>query len=60
MALSVNSTSMQLPQAVGPTLAGSLFEAGRLGLPFYLAALQGLYLVLFARIFRTYEPPGRQ
>lgn len=61
MAVGVNNASMQLPQSVGPTVAGSLFEAGQLGLPFYLAAaLQGVYLVLYARVFRPYEPPTRR
>jgi MFS family permease len=60
-AASINTASMQVPQAFGPTIAGSLIEAGRLALPFYLAAgLQGLYLVVFDRVFRSHEPPTRQ
>ncbi len=57
LASSLNAVSMQLPATVGPTVAGYLFEAGRLALPFYLAAaMQLVYLALYAAFFRGYEP----
>jgi MFS family permease len=56
LAVSVNAASFQLPQAVGPTVAGSLIGAGHLALPFYLGALlQAVYLVGYARLFRDVE-----
>ncbi len=58
LAISLNAVSMQLPQSVGPTIAGYLFEMGQLNLPFFVAAaLQGVYVVLYDRIFRPHEPP---
>ncbi len=38
LATSLNTFSAQIPQAVGPAIAGSLIGAGWLALPFYLAA----------------------
>jgi predicted MFS family arabinose efflux permease len=59
-AVSLNAVSFQLPRSTGPTLAGHLFYAGYLALPFYAAALlQALYLMLYDRIFRNYEPPQK-
>lgn len=57
LATSLNAVSMILPATVGPVLAGYLLQGGHLELPFFLAAaLQLVYLVLYARIFRRYEP----
>jgi MFS family permease len=57
LATSLNAASAQLPQSVGPTIAGYLLDAGQLTLPFYIAAvLQGIYLVWYDRAFRQYEP----
>ena len=58
LATSLNAVLAQLPQSVGPTIAGYLLDAGQLTLPFYIAAvLQGIYLVWYDRVFRQYEPP---
>ncbi len=61
MASSLNAVSFQLPQSVGPTVAGYLLGAGLLTLPFYLAALlQAIYLVAYGRAFRGYDRPARR
>jgi predicted MFS family arabinose efflux permease len=58
LATSLNAASFQLPRSVGPTIAGHLLQAGQLAVPFYAAALlQAVYLLLYDRIFRNYEPP---
>jgi predicted MFS family arabinose efflux permease len=58
LATSLNAVSMQLPQSVGPSVAGLFLHAGRFALPFYVAALlQGAYLVAYARVFRGYASP---
>lgn len=55
-ASSLNTFSARLPQAVGPAIAGSLMGAGWLALPFYMAAaLQGVYLLLYGRLFHPVE-----
>jgi MFS family permease len=60
MAISLNNGSIQLPQSLGPSVAGALIEGGLLDLPFYLGgALQFIYLVLYARLLRPFEPPRR-
>ena len=60
LAVSLNAVSFQLPRSVGPSIAGHLLHMGHLALPFYAAALlQGLYLLLYDRIFRNYEPPRK-
>jgi MFS family permease len=57
LATSLNAVSAQLPQSVGPTIAGYLLDVGQLTLPFYIAVvLQGIYLVSYERVFRHYEP----
>lgn len=57
LAASLNTVSTQLPSALGPALAGALYGAGQLTLPFYLAAaLQLAYLGLYGALFRAYEP----
>ena len=56
LAASLNAVSMQVPQAVGPALAGGLIDAGWLVTPFLLAAaLQGIYVVLYGRLFGPRE-----
>ncbi|MDR3651993.1 MAG: MFS transporter [Paludibacter sp.] len=58
LATSLNAISMQLPQSVGPSVAGLLFSAGELQLPFYVGALfQGIYLVMYSRFFRHQNKP---
>ena len=60
LATSLNAVSFQLPRSVGPTIAGHLLQMGHLALPFYAAALlQALYLLLYDRVFRDYEPPRK-
>jgi MFS family permease len=57
MAASLNAVSSQLPSAIGPTIAGLFFQAGDLTVPFYIAvAFQLVYLGLYGKIFRAYEP----
>lgn len=58
-ASSVNAASMRLPSSVGPMIAGYLFTAGALDVPFYAGALlQLLYVVLFHRVMGRYDPGG--
>ncbi len=58
LATSLNAVSMQLPQSVGPSIAGLLFRAGQLELPFYIGALcQGVYLVMYGLFFRNQNRP---
>lgn len=60
-AVSLNVLSMMLPMSVGPTVAGALIGAGWFITPFYLAAaLQGLYVLLYGRVFRPYERAARE
>ncbi len=55
-AVSLNTFSARIPQAVGPAIGGGLMGAGWLALPFYLAAaLQGVYLLLYGRLFHPVE-----
>lgn len=56
LASSLNALSMQLPQSVGPTIAGAMIGAGWFATPFLIgAALQGLYAVLYGRVFGPRE-----
>ncbi len=56
LATSLNAVSMQLPQAVGPTITGYFFQSGQLVLPFYIAAmLQGTYIIIYKKFFSGYE-----
>ncbi|MGN6248707.1 MAG: MFS transporter, partial [Ginsengibacter sp.] len=55
-AISMNSLSMQVPQSVGPSVAGFLFSEGNLQLPFFAGAVfQTVYLVLYQRFFRKVD-----
>ncbi|HEX6549474.1 MAG TPA: MFS transporter [Gammaproteobacteria bacterium] len=56
LAASVNAASFQVPQSVGPGLAGPMIAAGMFVTPFYIAALlQVIYVVGYGRVFRRYE-----
>ncbi len=58
LATSLNAVSFQLPQSVGPSVAGYLLDADQFALPFFIGAfLQAIYLVAYDRVFRRYEPP---
>ncbi len=58
LATSLNAMSMQLPQSIGPSIAGYLFSAGQLELPFYAGAFfQGIYLIMYGRFFRNMNKP---
>ncbi|MGH6969797.1 MAG: MFS transporter, partial [Stellaceae bacterium] len=53
LAASLNSISMQIPRALGPVIGGALLDAGLLTVPMLVAAaLQGIYLALYAAAFR--------
>lgn len=55
-AASLNALSMQLPQSLGPAVAGALIGAGWFAAPFYIAALfQGVYVLLYHRVFGPLE-----
>lgn len=57
LATSVSAVSGQAPRSVGPAITGYLLSVGLFTLPFYAAAvLQGIYLLLYRRVFRAYEP----
>ena len=63
LAASLSSVSMQIPRALGPAVAGALFQGGWLALPFLFAAsFQGAYVFFYQRVFRDYDPlaPGRK
>jgi predicted MFS family arabinose efflux permease len=52
LATSLNTLSMQLPQSLGPAIAGILIGAGWYAVPFVIAAvLQGVYVGLYGRVF---------
>jgi MFS family permease len=55
-AASMNALSMQVPMSLGPTFAGAMIGAGWFITPFYAAAvLQGLYVLLYGRVFAPAE-----
>ncbi len=57
LATSLNTVSMQIPWAIGPTITGYFFAAGQLVLPFYIAALlQGAYILMYRKFFGGYKP----
>jgi predicted MFS family arabinose efflux permease len=58
-AVSLNTLSMQLPQSLGPAVAGALIGAGWFATPFLIAAgLQGVYISLYGRLFHPLERRG--
>lgn len=60
-ATSLNAVSMQIPRSAGPGIAGALFSAGMLEIPFFAGAfLQGIYLILYSRFFKGQNMPGVQ
>lgn len=60
-ATSLNAVSMQVPRSAGPGIAGALFSAGMLEIPFFAGAfLQGIYLILYSRFFKDQNMPGVQ
>lgn len=59
-AASLNSVSVSVPRAFGPLVAGLLFDAGWLALPFILAAgFQAAYLWFYAASFAEHERASR-
>jgi MFS family permease len=55
-ASSMNALSAQIPMSVGPVIAGAMIGARLFVVPFYVAAaLQGLYVLLYGRVFPSYE-----
>lgn len=59
LAASVNAASFQVPQSVGPGIAGPMIAAGMFLMPFYVAAgLQVLYVLGYGRVFRRYAHAG--
>jgi MFS family permease len=60
-AASLNSVSVSLPRAFGPLFAGMLFDAGRLAMPFLIAAgFQAAYVFLYAVSFATHDRESRR
>jgi MFS family permease len=60
LAASVNNVSVMVPRGIAPALAGVLFESGLLAAPFLLAGVfQGVYLVLYPRVFGGHDPSRR-
>lgn len=56
LAASVNAASFQVPQSLGPGVAGPMIAAGMFVTPFFVAAgLQLLYVIGYGRVFRRYE-----
>ncbi len=56
LAASVNAASFQIPQSVGPGVAGPLIAAGWFVTPFCLAAvLQAAYVLGYDRMFGRYD-----
>ena len=57
-ATSLNAFSIQIPRSAAPGIAGLLFSAGMLEIPFFAAAfLQGIHLILYSRFFRDHNIP---
>jgi predicted MFS family arabinose efflux permease len=60
LAISLNTLSMQLPQSLGPVIAGILIGAGWFAVPFVIAAiLQGIYVGLYGRFLGPMEGEGQ-
>ncbi|HET6725275.1 MAG TPA: MFS transporter [Gammaproteobacteria bacterium] len=56
LATSANAASFQVPQAIGPAIAGTLIGAGWFAIPFYAGAfLQGVYVAAYGRVFGRWE-----
>lgn len=56
LAASVNAATFQMPQSIGPSIAGPLISAGFFVAPFCLAAaLQLIYVVGYDRVFARYD-----
>ncbi|HET8553135.1 MAG TPA: MFS transporter [Gammaproteobacteria bacterium] len=56
LATSANAASFQIPQAIGPAIAGTLIGAGWFAIPFYAGAvLQSVYVVAYGRVFGRWE-----
>ncbi len=56
VASSINTISLTVPHAVGPSIAGIFLAAGYLTLPFLMGACtQLLYAILYGTTFRRYE-----
>ncbi|MDA8389740.1 MAG: MFS transporter [Gammaproteobacteria bacterium] len=52
LAASLSNASTQVPRALGPVVAGLLYHAGFLTLPFFIAGgFQAAYLVAYGRLF---------
>ena len=61
LATSINAFSMRLPSSIGPTISGTIFDAGDLVLPFYLTAgLQIVNAVLYQWLFGKLDSVSRQ
>ena len=59
LATSVNAASFQVPQSVGPGIAGPLIAAGFFITPFCMSALlQLIYVVGYDRLFGRYDRPS--
>lgn len=57
LAATFNSISIQIPRAIGPTIAGALLQMDLLTAPFFIAAgFQGLYILLYGRFFQARQP----
>lgn len=57
LAASLNGVSQMLPFALGPLIAGMMYQLGWLLTPFLLGALlQGTYLWLYRRFFLAHDP----
>jgi predicted MFS family arabinose efflux permease len=54
-ASSINAASFQIPQSLGPALAGPMIAAGFFSPPFYVAALlQMAYILGYRRVFKRF------
>ena len=59
LASSLSAVSNQLPRSIGPTITGFLLSLGQFSLPFFMGAVfQGIYLLLYRRVFKNFEPAG--
>ncbi|MGC9256976.1 MFS transporter [Desulfurella sp.] len=57
-AVSLNSASMQFPRSIGPYVTGALIEANSFEMPFFMAAfLQATYLILYKKVFKSFNFP---